>query len=102
MGIAGTLSNILLSLLDVLGQSQFPWIWDEIGERVLGVSQVVLVVKNLPASAGDARDTGLILELGRSPAEGNGYPLQFSCLGNPRGAWRATVQGGHKELDMAE
>ena len=48
------------------------------------------VVKNLPAMAGD---TGLIPGLGRSPGEGNGNPLQYSCLENPmgRGAWRATV-----------
>ena len=51
-------------------------------------SQVVLVVKNLLAKAGDARDMGSIPELGRSPGEGNGNPLQYSCLGNPmhRGA----------------
>ena len=43
------------------------------------------LVKNLPANAGDM---GWILELGRSPGEGNGNPLQYSCLGNPmdRGA----------------
>ena len=54
---------------------------------------VMLVVKNLPANAGDIRDMGLIPRLGRSPAEGNGYPLQYSCLENPmdRGAWQATV-----------
>ena len=48
------------------------------------------VVKNLPASAGDASS---IPGLGRSPGEGNGNPLQYSCLGNPvdRGAWQATV-----------
>ena len=69
-----------------------------------GTSQVVLVVKNPPASAGDARDTGLIPESGRSPGEGNGNPLQYSCLENPmdRGAWQATVHGGHKELDITE
>ena len=39
-----------------------------------------LVVKNLPANTGDV---GLILGLGRSPGEGNGNPLQYSCLGNP-------------------
>ena len=46
-----------------------------------------------PASAGDIRDTGSVLELGRSPGEGNGNPLQFSCLDNPmdRGAQWATV-----------
>jgi len=51
-----------------------------------------LVVKNLLASAGD---TGLIPGLGRSPAEGSGNPLQYSCLGNPtgRGGWWATVYG---------
>ena len=49
------------------------------------------VVKNPPANAGDM---GSIPGLGRSSGEGNGNPLQFSCLGNPmdRGAWRATVQ----------
>ena len=40
------------------------------------------VVKNPPANAGD---TGLIPELGRSPREVNGYPLQSSCMGNPMG-----------------
>ena len=50
------------------------------------------VVKNLPANAGGV---GSIPRLGRSPGEGNGNPLQYSCLGNPmdRGAWRATVHG---------
>ena len=50
------------------------------------------VVKNLPANAGDP---GLIPESGRSPGEGNGYPLQYSCPENSmdRGAWQATVHG---------
>ena len=58
-------------------------------------SQVVQVVKNPPASAGDIRDAGLIPGLGRSSEEGNGNPLQYSCLENPmdRGAWWATVHG---------
>ena len=47
------------------------------------VSQVALVVKNPPVNAGDIRDMGLILWLGRSPAEGNGNPLQYSYLENP-------------------
>ena len=53
------------------------------------------MVKNLPANAGDIRDSGSIPELGRSPGGGNGNPLQYSCLGNfmDRGAWRATVHG---------
>ena len=45
-------------------------------------SQVALVVKNLPASAGDARDKGLIPGLGRFPGVGNGNLLQYSCLEN--------------------
>ena len=50
------------------------------------------VVKNSPDNAGDA---GLISESGRSPREGSGNPLQYSCLGNPtdRGTWWATVHG---------
>ena len=56
-------------------------------------------VKNLPANAGDV---GLIPEEGRSPGEGNGNLLQYSCLGNPidRGAWWITVHGVAKELDI--
>ena len=53
------------------------------------------VVKNLPANAGDIRYVGSIPGSGRSLEEGNGNPLQYSCLGNPmdRGAWQATVLG---------
>ena len=53
------------------------------------------VVKNLPASAGDTGDVGLILGPGRSPGVENGNPLQYSCLKNTmdRGAWRATDLG---------
>ena len=60
-----------------------------------------LVVKNLPAHAGDA---GSIPGLGRSPGEGNGNPLQYSCLENPmdRGAWQAAVHGVAKELDTTQ
>ena len=51
--------------------------------------------KEPPASAGDARDTGMIPGSGRSPGGGQGNPLQHPCLENPmdRGAWRATVHG---------
>ena len=51
------------------------------------------VVKNPPANAGDTSDAGLIPGLGRSPGEGNGNLLQYSCLENPmdRGAWQAIV-----------
>ena len=58
-------------------------------------SEVVLVVKNLPANAGDAREMGSIPGSRRSPGRGYGNPLQYSCLENPvdRVAWRATVLG---------
>ena len=51
-----------------------------------------------PANAGDMSS---IPGLERSPGEGNGYPLQYSCKGNPvnRGAWEATVSGVAKESD---
>ena len=66
-------------------------------------SQVALVVKNLPASAGDIRDTGLIPGSGRSPGGGHGNPLRYSCLENSmdRGAWQAMVHGV-AESDMTE
>ena len=53
------------------------------------------MVKNPPANAGDL---GSIPGLGRSPGEGNGYPLQYSCLENfmDRGAWWATFMGLQK------
>ena len=56
-------------------------------------SQAALVVKDLPANAGDTRDMGSTPGLGRSPEGGHDNPLQYSCLENPmdRGAWRATV-----------
>ena len=58
-----------------------------------------LVVKNLLAKA---EDSGLIPGSGRSPEEGNGIPLQYSCLENPmdRGAWRATVHGMAKSQTL--
>ena len=61
-------------------------------------SQVVLVVKNTSANAKDTRDAGSIPGSGRSPGEGNGNPLQYSCLENPmdRGAWWATVHAVSK------
>ena len=70
--------------------------WPETSGQIpeyIGVSWVVLVAKNLPANAGDARDAGSIPGLGRCPGGGHGNPLQCSCLENPRdrGAWRAMV-----------
>ena len=51
------------------------------------------MVKNPPANSGDIRNMGSIPGSGRSPGEGNGNPLQYSCLENPMDgrAWRATV-----------
>ena len=61
----------------------------------IAFSMVVLVVKNLSINEGDIRNASLIAGLGRSPGEGNGNPLQYSCLENPldRGTWWATVHG---------
>ena len=67
-----------------------------------------LVLKNCPANAADVRDTGPILGLGISPEEGNGNPLQHSCLENPmdRGAWRAKVhrviKTGHNRSNLIQ
>ena len=61
--------------------------------------------KNLPADAGDVGDMGSIPGSGRAPGEGNGHPLQCSCLENPMegAAWRARYSPwGRKESDMAE
>ena len=59
-----------------------------------GASQEALVVKNLPANAGDIRDVGSIPGSGRSPGGERGNPLQYSCLEKPvdTGAWWATVR----------
>jgi len=56
---------------------------------------VVLVVKSLPASAGDVRETGSVPGWGIYPGGGHGNPLQYTCLKNPKGsgAWQAIVHG---------
>ena len=70
-------------------------------------NQVALVVKNLPANAGDVRDVSSIPGSGRFPGGAHGNPLQYSCLENAmdRGAWRATVQMsrriGHDWSDLS-
>ena len=59
------------------------------------------MVRNPSANAGDL---GSVSGLGRSPGEGNGSPLQYSCLGNPmdRGAWWATGHGVAKESGLSD
>ena len=58
---------------------------------------IVLVIKNPPSSAADTRDHGPTPGLGKSHGEGNGNPLQYSCLENPMArAWWATVHGVSK------
>ena len=63
-------------------------------------SQVVLAVKNLPASAWNVRDLGLMPGSGRSPTGRHGNPFQYSCWENfmDRGAWRVTVHGVCKRV----
>ena len=58
------------------------------------------MVKSPPVNARNARDVGLIPGSGRPPGEGNGNPLQYSCLENPmdRGAWQAMVHGVTKRV----
>ena len=74
-------------------------LWAGQGDKEVGVlirvSQVVLMVKNPLATAGNIKDADLIPGSGRSPGGRHGNPLQYSCLENPmdRGAWRATVHG---------
>ena len=51
--------------------------------QLVGITQVALVVKNLPAKAGDIKDTSSVPGSGRSPGGGHGYPLLYSCLENP-------------------
>ena len=67
---------------------------------ICGLPGVALVVKDLPADARDIRDTGLIPGLRRSPGEGYGNPLQYSCLENPmdRGAWKAIPSMGSQRV----
>ena len=74
------LKQVLLLLFPIKSQRDFP---------------DGTVVKNLPTNAGDTRDAGSVLELGKFPGVGNNNPFQYSCLGNSvdRGAWRATVHG---------
>ena len=78
--VMNSVSEIKMPLSEHL---QFSW------SLLMRASQVVLVVKNPPANAGDTGFSGSILGLARSPGEGNDYPLQYACLEDPmdRGDW---------------
>ena len=90
-----------ISYLLMLCFGRFPQFHFPFGSFLFGCAQYTIcfpgdtVVKNPPANAGDARDAGLIPGLGSSSGEGNGNPLQYSCLEDSidRGAWQATVHG---------
>ena len=83
---------------------------DNASDRNIYPVSLLLLGASLPRwlsgkeSACNAGDAGSIPGLGRSPREGNGNLFQYSCLHNSmdRGAWRATVHGGHKESDLTE
>ena len=92
--------------MEQIQRHMFMWVWTSCHEswhedkatddhHFVLVCIVALLVKNLPTNAGDRRDTSLIPASGRSPGEGNGSPLQYSCLGNPIdiGVWWATIHG---------
>ena len=76
LGVIFLLYALNLSLHFLTINMYYLWDW---------ASQLVLVVRNPPAKAGDVTDTGSTPELGRSPGEGHGNPLQYSCLEDPHG-----------------
>ena len=71
--------------------------------HTLRTSQMVLVVKNLSANAGNAIEVGWIPGLGRCPGEGSGNPLQYPCLENliDRGAWWTIINGVPKSQTLS-
>ena len=89
--VPSTFSSITLSR----GMSALKQMLNRCSLVNLGASQVALVVKNLPATAGDKRDSGSIPGLGRSLGGGHGSPLQCSDLEYlmDREAWQATIHG---------
>ena len=83
--------------LKILQESKSHGFTFEEVQTLQGASQVGLVVKSLPAGAGDVRDKGSIPGSGRSPGGGHGNPLQYSCLENPmERSWQAALHGVEK------
>ena len=101
-------SPLRFSLPDFTTQHVFTSITTLVTEFYLSMCQLGFpgstAVKNPPVNAGDTGDPGSVPGSGRYPGEGNGDPLQYSCLGNTmdRGAWRATIHGVAKELDTTK
>ena len=93
-----TKCKIIIPVEETIGENLHDW---GLGDVEIRASQVALVVKNLPANAGDLRDLGSIPGLGKSPGGGLGNPLQYSCLEKSHGQ-RSLVgysPQGHKESD---
>ena len=91
--------DVKSSVPEILLSKDLEWLKKSL-KRDIRAPQVALVVKNLPANAGDTKDPGSVPGSGRSPGGGHGSPLQCSCLESPmdRGAWRAVVHGvGHSQ-----
>ena len=87
-------SSFKSNLAELYDEEEQEWMWnlnfidyskDNINKTWTNLN-VALVVKNLPASAGDVRNGGSVPELGRSPGGGHGKPLQYSC-------WRIPLAG---------
>ena len=93
-----TKCKIIILVEETIGENLHDW---GLGDVEIWASQVALVVKNLPANAGDLRDLGSIPGLGKSPGGGLGNPLQYSCLEKSHG--KRSLVGyspqGHKESD---
>ena len=87
-----------------LSETQPPYIFFKIPQVVKYNKRSMFDGSDGKEPACSAGDLGFIPGSGRSPGEGNGYSLQYSCLENSmdRGVWRVTVSWGHKELDATE
>ena len=93
-GVSELLVQEMIQVVHFIKPHTFFWAFER---------QVALVVKNPPAKARDATNTGSISGWGRSPGDGNGKPLQYSCLENSveRGALWATVHGSQSSVQFS-